>query len=100
MLSHSRREDGYTSPSVSAADSGTVASVLGVPVRPLNYDGAVALIGSWAREGASRYVCASNVHMLMEAHDDPAFHTLRQRAWRRLERTRMRMMKARRFLGY
>jgi len=76
MLSHSRREDRYTSPSVSAADSGTVASVLGVPVRPLNYDGAVALIGSWAREGASRYVCASNVHMLMEAHDDPAFHTV------------------------
>ena len=32
--------------------------------------------------------------------DDPAFHTLRQRAWRRLERARMRMMKARRFLGY
>jgi glycosyl transferase, family 25 len=31
--------------------------------------------------------------------NDPAFHTLRQRAWRRLERTRMRMMKARRFLG-
>ena len=32
--------------------------------------------------------------------DDPAFHTLRQRAWRQLERARMRMMKARRFLGY
>ena len=32
--------------------------------------------------------------------NDPAFHTLRQRAWRQLERTRMRMMKARRFLGY
>lgn len=31
--------------------------------------------------------------------NDPAFHTLRQRAWRRLERTRMRMMKARRLLG-
>jgi glycosyl transferase family 25 len=32
--------------------------------------------------------------------NDPAFHTLRQRAWRQLERTRMRIMKARRFLGY
>lgn len=31
--------------------------------------------------------------------DDPAFHTPRQRAWRRLERMRVRMMKARRFLG-
>ena len=32
--------------------------------------------------------------------NDPAFHTLCQRAWRQLERTRMRLMKARRFLGY
>ena len=29
---------------------------------------------------------------------DPAFHSLRQKAWRRLERTRMRLMKARRLL--
>jgi N-acetylglucosaminyldiphosphoundecaprenol N-acetyl-beta-D-mannosaminyltransferase len=76
MWRHSRREDGYASPSISAAESDAVASALGVPVRPLNYDGAVALISSWAREGASRYVCASNVHMLMEAHDDPAFHAV------------------------
>jgi N-acetylglucosaminyldiphosphoundecaprenol N-acetyl-beta-D-mannosaminyltransferase len=76
MLSHSRRQDGYTSPSNSAADSGGVVSVLGVPVRPLNCDSAVAQIGSWAGEIASRYVCASNVHMLMEAHDDPAFHAV------------------------
>ncbi|VVT00136.1 Glycosyltransferase family 25 (LPS biosynthesis protein) [Sphingomonas sp. EC-HK361] len=31
--------------------------------------------------------------------DDPAFHTVRQRAWRRLERMRMRLLKVRRILG-
>lgn len=29
---------------------------------------------------------------------DPAYHSLRQKAWRRLERTRMRLLKARRLL--
>ena len=29
---------------------------------------------------------------------DPAFHSVRQKAWRRLERTRMRLLKARRLL--
>lgn len=31
--------------------------------------------------------------------NDPAYHSLRQRGWRRLERTRIRMMKLRRLLG-
>lgn len=38
--------------------------------------------------GASRFVPKA----------DPAYHSLRQRAWRRLERTRMRLLKARRLL--
>lgn len=31
---------------------------------------------AWAREGASRYVCAANVHMAMEAHDDARLRRL------------------------
>lgn len=31
------------------------------------------LIGDWARDGRGRMVCATNVHMVMESRDDPAF---------------------------
>lgn len=34
---------------------------------------AVDRIISWSAEARSRYVCAVNVHMVMEAHDDPEF---------------------------
>ena len=38
--------------------------------------GAGRLIADWARQGAGRMVCALNVHMAMEAFDDPAFQAV------------------------
>jgi len=34
------------------------------------------LIADWARESRGRMVCATNVHMVMEAHDDPSFGSI------------------------
>jgi len=47
--------------------------ILGVSVHPTSYQEAVAQITSWAKWKESRYVCAANVHMVMEAHDSPTF---------------------------
>lgn len=43
--------------------------ILGTRVDGTTYDDAAARIVEWARAGESRYVCACNVHMVMEAHD-------------------------------
>lgn len=50
--------------------------LLGMRVEATDYAGATAQVVRWAREAASRYVCLANVHMVMEAHDDPAFRTV------------------------
>jgi len=47
--------------------------ILGVPVQPTSYQAAIAQIMAWAEKNESRYVCAANVHMVMEAHDSPSF---------------------------
>jgi N-acetylglucosaminyldiphosphoundecaprenol N-acetyl-beta-D-mannosaminyltransferase len=47
--------------------------ILGTRVDPSTYPEATELIASWARRAESRYVCVANVHMIMEAHDDPSF---------------------------
>ena len=52
--------------------------VLGMRVDNVEADGALAAIVDLAAAapfpvGGGRYVCAANVHMTMEAHDDPAF---------------------------
>jgi N-acetylglucosaminyldiphosphoundecaprenol N-acetyl-beta-D-mannosaminyltransferase len=59
--------------SLSRTDTPPAVTVLGVAVHTLTYESAADLVCSWAQESESRYVCASNVHMLMEAHDDPSF---------------------------
>lgn len=51
-------------------------SVLGVRVDEANYDDAVALVLAWGREASPRYVCVTNVHVVMEAHDDPDFRRI------------------------
>lgn len=48
-------------------------TVLDVRVDATSYSDATRRVLSWARSDASRYVCACNVHMVMEAHDDPIF---------------------------
>jgi N-acetylglucosaminyldiphosphoundecaprenol N-acetyl-beta-D-mannosaminyltransferase len=47
--------------------------ILGVPVQATSYQAAIAQIMAWAEKNESRYVCAANVHMVMEAHDSPEF---------------------------
>jgi N-acetylglucosaminyldiphosphoundecaprenol N-acetyl-beta-D-mannosaminyltransferase len=48
-------------------------SILGVNVATTNYETANHAIFKWAHAGGSRYVCASNVHMVMEAWDSLDF---------------------------
>lgn len=55
-------------------------NILGVRVDVTSYTDATQRIIAWAREGSSRYVCACNVHMVMEAHDDPEFRAIVNRA--------------------
>lgn len=47
--------------------------ILTTSVLPIGADEAASLIASWAEDGVGRAVCAANVHMVMEAWDDPAF---------------------------
>ncbi len=47
--------------------------ILGVRVDPTSYAAATAQVEMWAQNAESRYVCAANVHMVMEAYDSPSF---------------------------
>ncbi len=51
---------------------------LGVSLRTL--EAATAQVVAWSGERVGRYVCAANVHMVMEAHDQPAFRDVVSRA--------------------
>jgi N-acetylglucosaminyldiphosphoundecaprenol N-acetyl-beta-D-mannosaminyltransferase len=55
-------------------------SVLGMRVDRLDYADASDRILGLARARASSYVCVATVHMVMEAHDDPDFRTIVDRA--------------------
>ncbi len=48
-------------------------TVVSIGVDPITSPEATRRILAWALAGESRYVCVANVHMVMEAHDDPAF---------------------------
>ena len=50
--------------------------ILGTRVDAASYAGAAERVCAWARRGESRYVCAANVHMVMEGHDDPTFRSV------------------------
>lgn len=60
----------------STATSRRTRRIIDVDVEASSYEAATRLICGWARDGASRYVCACNVHMVMEAHDDPEFRNV------------------------
>lgn len=49
--------------------------LLGMRVDAPTFEVAAAQIMEWAAEGSARVICAANVHMTMEAHDDPGFQT-------------------------
>jgi N-acetylglucosaminyldiphosphoundecaprenol N-acetyl-beta-D-mannosaminyltransferase len=48
-------------------------NILGTTVHPTTYHDATSLILGWAVRSESRTVCLANVHMVMEACDDPAY---------------------------
>jgi N-acetylglucosaminyldiphosphoundecaprenol N-acetyl-beta-D-mannosaminyltransferase len=48
-------------------------SILGLRVDVVTYEGAARHVLGWAREGTAAYVCAANVHMVMEAYDSVDF---------------------------
>lgn len=50
--------------------------ILGINVSVSNYDQMVQTSLAWAQERQSRALFFANVHMVMEAHDDPAFFRL------------------------
>ena len=50
-----------------------MTTIIDVPVSETSYQDATEKICSWARTGSSHYVCAANVHVLMEAHDSPRY---------------------------
>lgn len=54
--------------------------ILGMRVDITSYEAATNQIIKWAKAKESRYVCTANVHMLMEAYDDPAFSTVMNQA--------------------
>ncbi|AIZ46336.1 UDP-N-acetyl-D-mannosaminuronic acid transferase [Deinococcus radiopugnans] len=51
----------------------TSRSILGMRVDVTTYADATARIMAWAQAAQSRYVCASNVHMVMETNDSAEF---------------------------
>jgi N-acetylglucosaminyldiphosphoundecaprenol N-acetyl-beta-D-mannosaminyltransferase len=50
--------------------------ILGMRVGVTNYQGATGLILDKAKNGDGGYVCVANVHMIMEAYDDPNFKAI------------------------
>ncbi|MBP1626357.1 MAG: N-acetylmannosaminyltransferase [Holophagaceae bacterium] len=56
------------------------ATIVGTQVHALSLAEATHTIITWAKNQESRMVCACNVHMVMEAHDDPAFQAMINRA--------------------
>jgi N-acetylglucosaminyldiphosphoundecaprenol N-acetyl-beta-D-mannosaminyltransferase len=50
--------------------------IIGSRVDPISYAQAVQQVITWAQHHESRYVCAANVHMLMEAYDSSAFQNV------------------------
>ena len=50
--------------------------ILGSRVDPTSYSEATAQILAWSLERTGRYICAANVHMVMEAFDSPEFMSI------------------------
>ncbi|UTF51316.1 WecB/TagA/CpsF family glycosyltransferase [Desulfomicrobium sp. ZS1] len=48
-------------------------NILGTTIHPTTYHYTTALILGWAARAESRTVCLANVHVVMEAFDDPAY---------------------------
>ena len=53
-----------------------MSEILGVNVTASSYQAVADRSLAWIKQGESKAVCFATVHMLMEAYDDPKFHTL------------------------
>ncbi len=51
-------------------------SILGTCITPTDYVSAKHQIQIWAQNKGYRFICAANVHMLMEAWDNPGFRRI------------------------
>lgn len=54
--------------------------IVSIPVHPLTYERATELVAADVEANRSGYVCVANVHMVMEAYDDPVFARVVSRA--------------------
>jgi N-acetylglucosaminyldiphosphoundecaprenol N-acetyl-beta-D-mannosaminyltransferase len=54
--------------------------VIGFPVTALPFNTQIALMVEWAKGHFSKVVCIANVHMLIEAHQDPVFASVLRNA--------------------
>jgi N-acetylglucosaminyldiphosphoundecaprenol N-acetyl-beta-D-mannosaminyltransferase len=54
--------------------------IIGMRVDATSYEDATARIVDWAKQRVGKCVCAANVHMAMEAYDNPAFARVLERA--------------------
>jgi N-acetylglucosaminyldiphosphoundecaprenol N-acetyl-beta-D-mannosaminyltransferase len=63
-------------PSLNLPERTMYISILGVRVNPVSYAAVLKQALGWTNTAESRYVCAANVHMLMEAHDSPDYMTV------------------------
>ncbi len=65
-------------PSLLASDVKVIGhrSVLGMRVDAVDYESAVGTILRWARHRRSRFICAANVHMVMEAYDQADYRRM------------------------
>src|SRR5687767_3250288 len=50
--------------------------VVNTRVNSTSYSQATGLILEWSTRGESRYICAANVHVLMEAYDSPEYNRM------------------------
>lgn len=55
-------------------------SVIGSPVTAVPFDTQIALMTQWAKSHLSKVVCIANVHMLIEAYQEPAFASVLKQA--------------------
>ncbi|MDV6376009.1 WecB/TagA/CpsF family glycosyltransferase [Deinococcus arenicola] len=62
-----------TLPELSPAPLPISRPILGMRVDATTYRDATAHVMAWANAGQARYVCAANVHMVMETHDSAEF---------------------------
>lgn len=59
-----------------AAADRNYRDILNMHVDVTSYPDATEKVVNWAHEGLQKYVCAANVHMVMESHDDPDFQAI------------------------